>query len=126
MKALPFWFVFVGTLFALAGMGFGIWMSITGDHLLGGAHAHNNLLGFVGMMLYGLYYKAVPAAASNRLAVVHFWLALVGALLFGPGIAMAILNQGATLASVGAILSILSMAVFSWIVWSNRSGLTHP
>ena len=126
MKALPFWFVFIGTLFALAGMAFGIWMSMSNDHLLAGAHAHNNLLGFVAMVLYGLYYRAVPAAAGGRLALIHFWLAFIGALLFGPGIAMAILGTGVWLATVASLLIILSMAVFSWIVWSNRAGLTNP
>ena len=65
MKTLPYWFVAVATLFVIAGMAWGVQMSITQDHLLAPAHAHNNLIGFVVMVVYGFYYRLVPAAAAG-------------------------------------------------------------
>ena len=126
MKSLPYWFVGVGSLFVLAGMAWGIQMSMTQDFTLAPAHAHNNLIGFVIMTVYGFYYRLVPAAASKRLALIHFWVALISALVFVPGIAMAITGKGETLAEVGSILVVLSMLIFAWTVWTNRAGLTNP
>lgn len=125
MKSLPYWFVGIATIFVLVGMAWGIQMSITQDHLLAPAHAHNNLIGFVVMTVYGFYYRLVPAAADRRLAVVHFWVSLVAALVFAPGIALAISGKGEILAQIGSILVVLSMLIFSWTVWTNRAGLTN-
>ncbi|MDB5538576.1 MAG: hypothetical protein JWQ89_303 [Devosia sp.] len=124
MKALPFWFIAVGVLFALFGMAWGIQMAISQDHTLAPAHAHNNLIGFVTMVIYGVYYKLVPAAAQTRLALAHFWLALVGALSMGAGIALATTGQGEWLAQIASILTILAMAVFVFTVFRNRAALT--
>jgi hypothetical protein len=126
MKSLPYWFVGVGTIFVLAGMLWGIQMSITQDFTLAPAHAHNNLIGFVVMTVYGFYYRLVPAAADKRLAVLHFWISLVAVLAFVPGIALAISGKGEILAQLGSVLVVLSMLIFAWTVWSNRAGLTNP
>jgi len=64
MKSLPFWFVALATLFVIVGMAWGVQMSISQDHLLAPAHAHNNLIGFVTMAVYGFYYRLVPAALT--------------------------------------------------------------
>jgi cbb3-type cytochrome oxidase subunit 1 len=126
MKSLPFWFIMLSALFALAGMGFGIYMSAIQDHTLAPAHAHNNLIGFVTMALYGVYYRLVPAAAITRLATVHFWLSLASALTFPLGIGMAITQQGEWLVQISAIGVILAMAIFAWTVFANRSALANP
>ena len=126
MKSLPYWFVGIGTIFVLAGMAWGIQMSITQDFTLAPAHAHNNLIGFVVMTVYGFYYRLVPAAADKRLAVLHFWISLVAVLAFVPGIALAISGKGEILAQLGSVLVVLSMLIFAWTVWSNRAGLTNP
>lgn len=124
MKSLPYWFIGLGTLFALAGMAFGIYMSSVQNFELAPAHAHNNLLGWVTMALYGLYYKVVPSASKTRLALVHFWVSLVGALTFGPGVAMAIMRQGEILIQISSLLVVLGMAIFAWTVFTNRAGLS--
>jgi hypothetical protein len=123
MKSLPYWFLGLSTLFAIVGMGMGIYMAASQNHILAPAHAHNNLLGFVAMALYGLYYKAVPAAARSTIAVVHFWLSFVGALTLGPGVGLAVTGRGDVLAQISSIIVLLSMLVFAYIVFSNRAGL---
>jgi hypothetical protein len=125
MRALPFWFIFLASLFALAGMAWGIQMSISQDHTLAGAHAHNNLIGFVTMTIYGVYYRLVPAAAAKMLAMIHFWIALAGALTFGVGVALAIMGTTEILAVISSLLTILAMLIFVWTIWANRAALTN-
>ena len=123
MKALPFWFLGIAVILAVIGMGVGIYMGISEDHTLAPAHAHNNLVGWVTLALYGFSYKLVPAAGRARLAVVHFWLAVAGAVTIGLGIALA--AQGQTmLVQVSSLLVIAAMVLFAFIVWTNRAGLT--
>ena len=71
-------FLQLAVLAALTGMGLGIGMAVTQNFQLQSVHAHVNLLGWVSMMLYGLFYRAVPKAAEGRLPAVHFWLNAVG------------------------------------------------
>ncbi len=125
MKSLPYWFIGLATLFAIFGMCWGVQMSITQDYQLAPAHAHNNLIGFVVMAIYGVYYRLVPAAAGKRLALVHFWIALIGSLTFGLGIALAILNITEIVVEVSTLFVLGSMIIFSWTVWTNRAGLTN-
>lgn len=122
MKNLPFLFIFLASLFALGGMALGIYMGMAQDHSLAPAHAHNNLIGWVTMALYGFYYKAVPSAASDRLAAVHFWLALLGSLTIGVGIAFA--ETTGWIVQIASLATILGMLLFAVIVWRHRSALT--
>lgn len=87
------------------------------------AHAHNNLIGYVTMVIYGFYYALVPVAAKSRLALVHFWIALIGSLTFGAGIAMAIQQKGEMLVQVSTLFVVAGMLIFAWTVWANRSAL---
>lgn len=125
MKGIAFWFLFVGTLFALVGMAWGIQMSISTDHTLAPAHAHNNLIGYVTMVIYGFYYARVPAAGKGTLALAHFWIALIGAVTFGGGVAMAITGQGEIGAQIASIATILGMALFAINVYLHRAALMH-
>ena len=45
---------------ATVGMSLGIHMGMSDDFTLAPAHAHLNLLGWVTMSLYGLYYRSAP------------------------------------------------------------------
>ena len=44
-------------LLVLAGMLWGLQMAITDDHSAFPAHAHLNLLGFVALFLFGIFYR---------------------------------------------------------------------
>lgn len=125
MRGIAFWFIFLGTLFALAGMTWGIQMSISQDHGMAPAHAHNNLIGYVTMVLYGLYYAKVPAAGKGTLALAHFWVALLGAVTIGVGVAQAISGQGELIAQIASFATIIAMALFSINVYLHRAALTE-
>ena len=119
MRGVALWFFVSAVLYVIVGMGFGIWMAASQDHSLAGAHAHLNLLGWVSMAIFGVYYHLVPAAAASRLAPLHFIVATLGLIVFVPGIALAIMGRGEALASIGALLSLASMLIFLVTVVRN-------
>jgi len=55
------------------GVGLGIYLGASGDHLLVPVRAHFNLLGWASLALVGLIYHQSPTAGSHRLATVQFW-----------------------------------------------------
>ena len=57
----------------MIGIALGNVMGATMDFHLAPLHAHINLLGWVAMTLFGLFYRVVPAAGATKLAKVHFW-----------------------------------------------------
>ena len=125
MKNLPYYFLSVAVLHGLVGMGLGIYMGINEDFLLAPAHAHNNLLGWVGMAIFGLYYLHVPEVSAQRLASVHFWLALVGNIVLPVGIGLVVSGKGAAISAIGSLIEVASMLLFGFIVWTNRAALAR-
>ena len=97
-------------------------MSASHDHTLSQAHGHLNLIGFVAMSIFGVYYALTPQAASSRLAILHFWLTVVTVLVLTPGIVVAITERGETLAQVGSILAVFSMSLFALAVFRYGAG----
>jgi hypothetical protein len=124
VKRLADNFLLLAVAFALLGMGFGLYIAASNDHTLAGAHAHNNLLGWVTMAIYGLYYRLVPTAVT-RLATVHFAVTVIGNLIFPVGIGLAILDVTPALAAIGGALETVAMAIFGFIVWKHRGAQTH-
>lgn len=124
MQGTAFRFFATAVVFVIIGMAWGIHMSATGNHLYAPAHAHLNLLGWVTMALFGVYYHLVPSAGASRLALIHYGVATLGVLLITPGIVMALDGTGEGLAKAGSVLTILSMLIFLWVVISTRSKAT--
>ena len=121
MKGISFAFLLTGVIAVTLGMIWGIQMSATGDHTLSPAHAHLNLIGFVVMVIYAIYYHLTPQAAG-RLARAHFALSLAAVVVIVPGIAMAISGVSETAAKIGSILVLLSMLTFLYTVARNGFG----
>ena len=122
MKNIAFVFFATAAIAVTIGMAWGIQMSASGDHTLGGAHAHLNLVGWVTMALFGVYYLLTPSAAASVLSRVHYALALAGLVTLVPGIVLAITRQGETLAKFGSVVTILSMLVFLYTVFRHGFG----
>lgn len=116
-------FLRLGALFALAGVGLGYWMGMTEEFGLMPVHAHINLLGWVSMFLYGLFYRAVPAAAAGWLPKAHLWTAVIGLLAFMPALALKLLHVPGTdsvaLAGLiaGPTLTLIAFVLFAVIVF---------
>lgn len=103
-------------IYLLCGMAFGIWMSATGDHSLAPAHAHLNLIGGVLMAIFGIFYTIMPSMANTTIAKVQVGLTHLTVWAMFPGIILAIQGRGETLAKIGAILAVVTIALFVYQV----------
>jgi cbb3-type cytochrome oxidase subunit 1 len=121
MRGISFWFFQTAAVYVTLGMIWGIVMSASGDHTLAPAHAHLNLIGWVTMALFGIYYHLVPAAGERVLAKIHFAVATAGVLLIVPGIVMALTDAGDLLAKIGSVLTLASMLLFVAVVFRSRA-----
>jgi hypothetical protein len=113
------WLLRLAVVLGIIGMTFGIAMGIRNDFTLAPAHAHLNLLGWVGLFLAGLYYQAVPAAAVSKLAYVHAFTAMAGAIILPIGI-VAIILGGQTylpLTVIGSLVVLAAMLLFAVVVF---------
>jgi cbb3-type cytochrome oxidase subunit 1 len=121
MKNISSNFIKTAVLFGLIGMGLGIHMAITHNHNQIPTHAHINLLGWVSMMLYGLYYKNFEDAGRSKLAMLHFWLVVLGAIIMNIGIYLirSGMPEADPIAAVGSIATILGMVLFGGVVFRN-------
>jgi cbb3-type cytochrome oxidase subunit 1 len=120
MRGVALWFFASAVVYVTIGMVFGIWMSASHDYGLSPAHGHLNLIGWVTMALFGIYYHLVPAAAESRTAKLHFAVATIGVWLLVPGIALAIRGTTELLAVLGSFLTLGSMLLFLVIVLKNQ------
>lgn len=116
-------FLRAAMIYAVIGLAIGVWMGASHDHRIRSAHAHLNLLGYVSLFLYGLFYRSQPAAAADQLAVPHFWLANISIVVFIPLIALTTLGIAPAtvepLIGIASIVTWATMALFAAIVWRN-------
>ena len=112
-------FLRLGVLSALVGMSLGVWMGANENFVLRPVHAHINLLGFASMMLFGLFYRAFPAAGRGWLPLAHFVLAVLGFLILMPTLALMLLGKPVFVPGMIAseIMLVASMALFVVIVF---------
>jgi hypothetical protein len=115
------WFLRIATLYIIAGITLGIVMAASHDHSMHPVHAHLNLLGWVAMSLFGLFYRAIPVAAETKLAKAHFWIYVPSH--FAQMVLLAMLYRGYT--SVEPALGLFSILVgigflcFAAVVWKH-------
>jgi cbb3-type cytochrome oxidase subunit 1 len=122
MRGISYWFYLVAALSVTFGMVWGIVMAISHDHTLSPAHAHLNLVGWVTMGLFGIYYHLVPESGARRLAKIHFAVATLGLVLLAPGIAIAILYDIEGFAAIGSLVTLASMLIFLFTVVRDGRG----
>ena len=116
-------FLLVAIAAAVIGMSGGLGMGVAQDFRLGPAHAHLNLLGWVSMFLYSLFYRAEPQASQGVLPHAQFWLATSGLTLMIPGLALVLLGYGTgPLVGAGALLTIISLLLFAAVALRTMRG----
>jgi peptidoglycan/LPS O-acetylase OafA/YrhL len=111
-------------LFVVAGMLWGIQMAITNDHAAFPAHAHLNLLGWVSLFLFGIYYYLHPSLDRSRTALVQvsIWIAGTAIMAVGVGLAHTGHEIGDPIAAVGSLIVLASMLTFGWLVFRSERG----
>jgi cbb3-type cytochrome oxidase subunit 1 len=109
-------------LMVVAGMIWGIVMGISQDHSTFPAHAHLNLLGWVSLFLFGIYYHLHPPIDRDRLASVQVWvwIAAVVVLTIGVALVHSGLTAGDPIAAVGSLVILADMLLFGWLVYRRE------
>src|SRR5215216_5876908 len=77
----------LAVLFVIAGISMGIGMAVSQDHSIMPAHAHLNLLGWVSLFLFGIYYERRPALDGSRLALIQVGLWSAGTIILTIAVA---------------------------------------
>ena len=106
-------------LLVIAGMIWGIVMAISENHQTMPAHAHLNLLGWVSLFLFGLFYHLHPPIDRSRTAVIQtlVWIAATVILAIGVGLAHSGRPIGDPIAAIASIAILLDMLLFGWLVF---------
>ena len=116
-------FLRLSVLFVLLGVSLGYWMGASHNFIVSPVHAHINLLGWVSMFLYGLFYRVFPEAAAGWLPKVHLALAVIGLPLMMVGLTIQLLAIPSlmsfvpVLMIVGPTMVVLGMVAFAVIVF---------
>src|SRR4051795_6842287 len=105
-------------LLVLVGMVWGIVMAVSQDHSSMPAHAHLNLLGWVSLFLFGIYYHLHPAVDLNRLAAVQVWIWIVGTIILTIGVGRVHSGHavGDAIAAVSSLVILADTLLFGWLV----------
>jgi peptidoglycan/LPS O-acetylase OafA/YrhL len=106
----------------LAGMIWGLQMAISGDHSAHPAHAHLNLLGWVSLFLFGIYYRLRPSLEHDKRAMAQVWLWLVGTIVqaIGVGLVHTGTQSAEPLAAGGSLAVLVAMLLFAWLVFKTE------
>jgi len=121
-------FLRLSVLFVVLGVSLGYWMGATHNFIVSPVHAHINLLGWVSMFLYGLFYRAFPDAARGWLPKVHLALAVIGLPVMMIGLTIQLLAVASLmpivpiLMIVGPTMVVLGMFAFAVIVFRATGG----
>src|SRR3712207_1889038 len=109
----------LAVLFVIAGMAMGIGMAATQDHSIMPAHAHLNLLGFVSLFLFGIYYERRPALDGSRLALAQVALWSVGTVILTTAVAAIHLGHAAAepFAGIASLLVLAAVLLFAAFVF---------
>ena len=109
-------------LLLLAGMAWGLQMAISGDHSAFPAHAHLNLLGFVSLFLFGIFYRLNPSIETHKFAVPQVWIWIVSTIIAAIGIGLVHTGHdiGDPIAAVGTLIIFADTLLFAWLVFRAR------
>ena len=113
----------MAVIFIITGVLMGIAMAITGHHEFMPAHAHLNLLGWVSLFLFGIFYKLHPSVDGSMLARVQaiWWAA--GSFILAGGVALVHSGHqsGEPLAVIGSLLIAANLIVLAKLVFRETA-----
>lgn len=118
ISRLPGFCFKLSSLTAVIGVSLGVYMGIGGDHTLAPVHVHLNLIGWVSLFLFGLFYKLHPDSIGDA-AVVQVSLVAAGYIIMLSGLAGLLLTSSAAfmpLAVAGSLLVWAGVLLFFILV----------
>jgi FtsH-binding integral membrane protein len=109
-------------LYVLVGMAWGMQMAASGNHSAFPAHAHLNLLGWVSLFLFGIFYHLHPSLDRARAALVQVWIWIAGTAVLAVGVAMVDTGHrsGDPVAAIGSLTVFVSMLEFAWLLFRRE------
>jgi peptidoglycan/LPS O-acetylase OafA/YrhL len=109
----------LAVLFVIAGMAMGIGMAASQDHSIMPAHAHLNLLGWVSLFLFGIYYERRPVLDTSRLALVQVIVWSIGTVILTVAVAALHLGYAAfdPVAAIASLIVLAAMVLFAYFVF---------
>ena len=119
----------LAVIFVIVGMAMGIGMAISRDHSIMPAHAHLNLLGWVSLFLFGIYYERRPALDASRLALIQVGLWSLGTVALTVAVAAIHLGYEAAdpFAGVASLMVLGAMMLFGYFIFRPASASSqHP
>ena len=110
-------------LLLLAGIVWGVQMGIADNHSAYPAHAHLNLLGFVALFLFGIFYRLNPTIEASRLAIPQVWIWIVSTIVLSVGVGLIHTGHkiGEPIAAVSSLVILADAVLFTWFVFKVRS-----
>jgi len=108
----------LAVLFVIVGMAMGIGMAATQNHAIMPAHAHLNLLGWVSLFLFGIYYERRPVLDASRLARIQVVLWSLGTVVLTIAVAAIHLGYPAAdpIAALSSLVVLAAMILFAYFV----------
>jgi putative Mn2+ efflux pump MntP len=115
-------------LLVVVGMSWGIAMAISENHQTMPAHAHLNLLGWVSLFLFGIFYHLHPAIDRSRAAAVQVWTWIAATVLLVIAVGMIYTGRplGEPIAAIASIIILLDMLLFGWLVFRRDAIEASP
>jgi hypothetical protein len=109
----------LAVLFVFVGMAMGIGMAASQNHAIMPAHAHLNLLGWVSLFLFGIYYERRPALDTSRLALIQVIVWSVGTVVLTVAVAAIHLGYTAAdpIAALASLIILAAMVLFGYFVF---------
>lgn len=109
----------LAVLFLFIGMVMGIGMAISQNHAIAPAHAHLNLLGWVSLFLFGIYFERRPALDVSWLALVQVVVWSIGTVALTGAVAALYLGYAAAepIAAVASLVVLAAMMLFGYFVF---------
>jgi len=97
-------------------------MAISENHAAMPAHAHLNLLGWVSLFLFGIFYRLHPSLDATKLALAQVWVWIIGTIVMAVGVGL--VSTGTTsaepIAAVGSLIVLADMVLFAWLVYRGE------
>ncbi|HZH51638.1 MAG TPA: hypothetical protein VEZ16_07120 [Microvirga sp.] len=118
----------LAVIFVIIGMAMGIGMAASQNHSIMPAHAHLNLLGWVSLFLFGIYYERRPALDTSRLAFIQVGVWSVGTVILTVAVAAIHLGYHAAdpVAGIASLLVLGAMLLFAYFVFRPATSIADP
>ncbi|GKX34943.1 MAG: hypothetical protein MnENMB40S_25610 [Rhizobiaceae bacterium MnEN-MB40S] len=108
-------------IFLIVGIGMGLIMAISGSHDVIGAHAHANLLGWVTMAIFGIYFALAPGKAEGVMARVQYGVYTFGVVVMTIALYLYLSGNPAMepVVAVSSIITFIGVLLFAFILFSE-------